>query len=103
MKILLSSTAVLVLVLGLSGTAFADPNANSLTTGNPDKGNQGCQLVSGEQYKTMGHVFRAVRAGTADTDANPGSNPKDSVNQFPDVFSNVGDAVHFVCGKEMPS
>lgn len=81
-------------MFALAGAAHAD----STTTGKPGNGNQGCTLSSGDHYKNPGKMFQAIRDGTADTTANPGNNPKDTVNQFPSSFDTVGDLIAQKCG-----
>ena len=93
MKTLVMTTAVVTLLV--SGTAVAQD-----TTGNPGKGNQNCVLTSGDTYKSPGAMFRAIRNGTADTTANVGNKPKDTVDQFSSFFESVGDLIQQKCGVE---
>ena len=82
-------------IFGYAGSALADPNPNSETTGQPGTGNQNCELTvpgpAGNPYKNPGLMFQDLRAGRGD-------NPKQVVDAFPASFDNVGDLISQKCG-----
>ena len=84
-------------MIGFAGSAMADPNTNSETTGNPGFGNQGCSHPSADVWKNPGDAWRDI--------AQKGKDGGDNIHQFvqnnifvwdPDPES-VGDYVGLLC------
>jgi len=93
-------SAAILGAIGVAMPAFADPNPNSETTGQPGNGNQGCTIEHTSpdgtsityEFKNPGKLLQAIR------DAH-GWNPKEAVDQSPDV-NTVGEGIQMACGAE---
>ena len=91
----LALTIAAAALIGFSGTALADPNPNSETTGNPPNGNQNCQVNVAPgpvltDFKNPGALNKQFKAAN-------NSNLK-GVASFFDL--NVGQLLKNVCGIE---
>ena len=84
----LLSALVVSAALIVPGVAFADPAPQSETTGNPEKGNQGCGPIFGQSFKNPGKTVQ-FSFGFFE---NPNTAARDL------GYANVGAAIDDLCG-----
>lgn len=98
MKKTIIASAALAIALGTGGSAVADPNPNSETTGNPGQGNQTCQAFPAQvDFKNPGEMWQYGMANfDSDGNAGEGATPKDLISS-PGDFDTVGQAIDESC------
>lgn len=90
-----------ILIAAIAGAALAATGPvmakGKDTTGNPGKGNQGCTLDLGGDFKNPGKMFQYLRT----REQGASGNPKDIVDAYPNAgWGNVGGLIADKCAMD---